>query len=264
MSYSIGDIPLPTKEEGFTWCIVAPRGSGKSTLTGEVLDMYVQHHIFREKNIHIFCPSIDLNDDYERFDNVKKYSKVNPSDLTQLCKEARHIKTNFGKERMPRVLVILDDCLAVSGLISNRNSALLELFVNGRHLNISVMLLSQQLNRIEKTLRINTSYWALFKPYSIKETETFLVEYVLSTEKKAFLQRFMEVWDVPYQFAFIDQVTKNNARRFRIGFDTPMFTRHEKRPRVEALDSDDEDADLPVDKKVKENDDRKLVSDPHN
>jgi hypothetical protein len=223
MSYPIEDLPLPVNDEGFTWCLVAPRGAGKSTLTREALHAYIDNKVFAEKNIHIFCPTIDLNDDYKDFDEANQYPNVNVRDILQLVEEAQNIIKYHGIGKMPRVLVVLDDCLAENGIITNKNNALEKLFVRGRHLNISVILISQQLHRINNTLRKNTGFWTMFRPWDMEEVEVFLRKLVISSQRKSFLERFLQVWEEPYQFVQIDFTTHNYERRFRIGMSRPMF-----------------------------------------
>jgi ABC-type cobalamin transport system ATPase subunit len=223
MDININDLPLPVKDEGFTWCLVAPRGAGKSTLTAAALHKYIDEGVFAEKNIHIFCPTLDLNDDYKDFEEANQYSKVNPRDIQQLVDEAEKIIKVHGRKKMPQVLVVLDDCLAENGLITNKGTALEKLFVRGRHLQISVILISQQLHRINNTLRKNTGRWTMFRPWDLDEVENFLKKLVLAKHRSTFLDRFMEVWEQPYQFVTIDFTTHNYSRQFRVGLSEPMF-----------------------------------------
>ena len=56
--------------------------------------------------------------------------------------------------RQTKVLIILDDC-AVSADVKKRSSKLIDLAFSGRHIGISVWVLTQQLTSIAKPFREN-------------------------------------------------------------------------------------------------------------
>ena len=72
----------------------------------------------------------------------------------EICADLFHDTKMDDLQRQTKVLIILDDC-AVSADVKKRSSKLIDLAFSGRHIGISVWVLTQQLTSIAKPFREN-------------------------------------------------------------------------------------------------------------
>ena len=68
---------------------------------------------------------------------------------------------NPGKER--KILIVFDDMIA--DMINNKklNSIVTELFIRGRKLNISIVLITQSYFKVPKDVRLNSTHFFIMK-----------------------------------------------------------------------------------------------------
>ena len=90
--------------------------------------------------------------------------------------------------------------------------------MRGRHANISFIIVSQQYKLIPKTLRVNCNALMLFQVYNLQEREDIMKEHGGQFEKKQMKQLLRYIWNLPYQFLFIDY-SRPNVTRFRKNLD---------------------------------------------
>ena len=71
-------------------------------------------------------------------------------------------------EKVSNILTVFDDMIA--DMIHNKklNSVVIELFIRGRKLNISLLFITQSYFKVPKDVRLNTSHFLLEK-FQIKE-----------------------------------------------------------------------------------------------
>jgi len=161
------------------------QGGGKSTLVANMLQnpiMYGISHEGMEKQLKkhknaepkpyfdaIFC---FLGSDDDMFDHlidtdIIKQNHVchmpTPNDIqTVIDQQKSSIKKAKGDmEKVPKILFIFDDVVNDGALL--RSKPFLELFVKGRHLNSSTWFLSQYLNLVPKSCRMQGNYLFVFK-----------------------------------------------------------------------------------------------------
>lgn len=239
----------PTHELDFRNMVipfVGPRGSGKSYLAIRLL--LKMHHLF--DYICIFCPSLKHNTDYELFDpttSEKRLDKLGIPPDWRLSKQER-LKFRFynnpnhelfdtlvGEQeqadltametvrrnpdssiRSPTTLFLCDDCLSTSLV---RNPDLLNhIAQDGRHFNLALWILAQQLNKVPKTVRANADLFIYFCPYSIREGEEFFEQFSLARYRRRMMREISKIWDQKYQFVFVDN--KHECIRNRLKFST--------------------------------------------
>jgi hypothetical protein len=145
-------------------CMIAKRRSGKSWLIRDLL--------FRLKDIPagiIICPTERMNRFYgEFFPETFIYHKFDENTVEKLL--ARQInmidkaakKKKRGKKLDPRVILVMDDCLADSKSWK-KNETVLETFYNGRHYQITYILTIQYSVSIPPNLRTNFDFVFLLK-----------------------------------------------------------------------------------------------------
>ena len=104
--------------------------------------------------IVLICPTFAVNETYEGFANLDKcfFVMMPKTDEIEECLEI--CGDLFHNNKETKVLLILDDC-AVSADVKKRTSKLIDLAFSGRHIGISVWVLTQQLTSIAKPFREN-------------------------------------------------------------------------------------------------------------
>jgi hypothetical protein len=138
-----------------TVCICARRNSGKSELTSYIVNE------FKDKfsKIYVVCPTESVNHFYEKSKIVDKkciFDKLHDDWVNQLIEKLSKINDNKPKEERTNVLLILDDL--VCDYNTHDSDTLDKLFVRGRHVNISVIVISQYINLISTVIRNNSDY----------------------------------------------------------------------------------------------------------
>lgn len=244
-------------DESFVFTIAAPRGSGKSHLVKESLKAGL---LKKFDKIHIMSPSLSFNDDYEEFFNDKRvYLHMTPSqdDIRKIVEEQAHlvrddvmkrrsktfetgklyrkaenINSDVFKEikkpkKPPRILIILDDCID-SGIVDFKGVTDL-LAERGRHLLISLIGITQRLSAMSRSIRINSTYISLFRPFSISEIEQFLEQFISKYNRKHLFSVVNSIFSEKYVFLIVDN--KGNTplnERFKIGTADDFITNNMK------------------------------------
>lgn len=210
----------------FTACIVGPRQRGKSVLIRNLLlrkDM--MKNTFKNPNyIIIISPNIDVNGDYDEVEgkHVYKYESYDPNLIDFLIEEQKNIIKQCGRKRCPEILLVLDDVLDSGAL--NFHSAIEKIFSRGRHVNLNIILVSQHLNRISRTMRLNNDYFVFFSPNNMTELDDFLEQYVSRPDRIKMRDYLKQMWrESIYNFVLVDMRTKDANRKYRKGFSEPIL-----------------------------------------
>jgi len=223
-----GDVHPDLLEPPFVLAMCAPRKSGKSYLTKHMLmDPNYYNGVF--SNIVILCPSLDLNDDYEGVesattseekDKVTKISDPHEFEtvLLELMDTHKQLIKSVGKKKTPHSLIILDDCID-SGVL--RNYSILEtLAARGRHMNLSVIICTQKINSMGRTLRLNLDGLVIFLLSNFGELESFVDQYVSKRKRNSTRDAMLQFFDeAPYRFIFVNNQQRRLNDRVR-----KMFT----------------------------------------
>ncbi len=200
---------------GFFMALIGARRSGKSTLMKNLLANDFKDR-FDEENIFIFCPSIDLNDDFEGLDKARKFSEPDEAIIQAIMDEQLHNIKTYGKKRTPEVLIIFDDC--ADNRIIQFGGAIDRLAVRGRHFHICVMVSSQRMSALSRTARLNSDYFLVFSPYNLSETEQFLEQYVLKQDRRSTMKALQEYWNEPFVFVMVDNSERSQKKKMKLGF----------------------------------------------
>jgi hypothetical protein len=218
----------------FTLIVAGPRGSGKSQLIRNMLlrnDMYKA--IFKPDHIFIFCPSLDLNGDFDDIKAKWKFPFYSNEAVEKIMELQQSIIKKFGKRKAPPLLLIFDDCLD-SGALS-WHSLLETIFIRGRHLNISIIIVSQHINRISRTMRLNADYFCYFKPSNQSEIDDFLKQYVDRRNRDEMYQKIKQIFTKPHSFIVIDNKIKNSKMRYREGFNNPIYLGEDEKTNLDEI-----------------------------
>ncbi len=149
------------------------QGSGKTNL---LVSLLLRKEFYGKKNsnskkgyfdeIILFTNSDDdMYDDLIKKGIIKKHLiKFNPSaDDIQMVVDHQNAIIQKAKDisKTPKVLIIFEDI--VSSRVLMRSQAFLECFIRPRHLNFSVWLLTQYLNIVPKSLRMQANHVFAFR-----------------------------------------------------------------------------------------------------
>jgi hypothetical protein len=188
----------------------------------------------------IICPTIDYNNDYEKFaknNSVTLISSPTEENINKIfddccaaqLKVKEHEREKKRKMICPKILVWFDDIID-SGLFGFRG-VVDKYAERGRHVNISFGGSSQRISAVSRSIRLNSDYFIIFAPYSISELEQFIEQFVSKDKKKEAWKRASEIFEDEYQFIILDNTEKqpkkklkvSNAEDFIKGIKKPFF-----------------------------------------
>lgn len=200
-------IKPPFPNRSFAICITGPPGSGKTSFALSLLKKArrktdnVYYRVFRD--ILWVCPSSsrgsiqgspleDLTPD-SVFDELS-FSVQDKIDEN---------KREYEKKGKPFAqLLLIDDC---GGTLKNHLEMLNGLFMNRRHLSLSIIILTQYTVSLPKSVRAQISMPIMFKP-SPQDFETIRKEYT-NLSKADFKHLSDFVWKGKHDFLIIDRDT---------------------------------------------------------
>ena len=130
------------------------RNSGKSYLAKYVLHSLVQQQLVDE--VYIISQTEHISKSFDCFDDAHIVREYNPAWIQKLIKDQAAAIQKQGKDKAPKIVLILDD---VIGTVSPNDPTLNSLFTLSRHCNISVFLLVQHVKQVfSPCLRQNVDY----------------------------------------------------------------------------------------------------------
>lgn len=159
---------------------------------------------------------------YKRFLSCRDPSKMDPDDILELD------TMGFEPPKEPRYpngcvcFMILDDLIGSSAFKSTGRSALTNLVLKNRHLGVNILVATQNLKAIPKSIRTNTSLFVIFKFASKKIVCDDLWEEVSNTLT---LERFEEAYEHATKEdhdAFVIDFSQPKERRFKKNFDVVL------------------------------------------
>lgn len=209
---------LPTMP--FFIAFVGPSRSGKSNCIKNLLlrkDLYGG----KFEHIFIFCPTIDLNGDFDQLNTTSKTKvlKIKHFDenmISEIMRQQEIVIKDHGKNNAPDILLLLDDCFDDSKF--NRSQILKTLAFRGRHSKISTILSGQKLSMMSTSCRNNLTGLAFFRPGNMNELQFYIDENCEKSKKKETAEAMKQVWKEPYKFIFIDYLAKDVNNRYKKGF----------------------------------------------
>jgi len=201
------------------FCLIATgrSRSGKTVAISNMLgpEMLNAKEVFG-KNIFLFTGTKGLNMDYtDLVDERHIFDGFDKNRIEQIINKQERIIKELGKDYANQVLVILEDIADVAGFNSSR--LLQRIAFRGRHALVSLIVSSQKLSSIPRGVRLNATYIIAFNP-SGSEEQWYVDEMFPRRLRKRATEVFVGLWREPYAFLFIDNMTKEPARRFRKGF----------------------------------------------
>jgi len=209
----------------FSMLLLGNSGSGKTMLIKKIINSIKKNYQY----FVILCPSLEFSGDYDEFKNNDEknqftfFNEYDPRVLEEIMETQADIIVRYGKQRTPKVVVLLDDCME-----NIRQRSIVEkLYFKGRHLNISPISLVQKLKGISTILRVNTRYSIFFRAGNSSELEHFLEAYTGKRERNKIEEILYEWFKDPYTFLFADFKTQKFQDRYILGKDMKLIEKVE-------------------------------------
>lgn len=206
--------PFPNKS--FVMCITGPPASGKTTFVLKLLQRAtkkednIYYRVF--KHIIWICPQSSRNsiqDDKNPLQYASHTFDELNYDVADVINDNKKKYDEEGKNYSQ--LLILDDC---GSHLKNSIELLSELSMNHRHLNLSIIILTQYTISLPKPIRAQISMPVLFKP-SNQDLGTIHKEYLLELAKNEFRHLMNFVFKEKHDFLIIDR--SNNTYYKNLG-----------------------------------------------
>ena len=245
------EAPLPKLKEFEPWdmkinyacCLIAKRGSGKSTLMKDIL--FCQKE--RYDTVYIFSDTNQYENEYPCIPKKFRIQGYNEVILDKIIKfQINNKKLNKEDKTIPinHALVILDD-ITKKDLFNS--APFIKLANQGRHMNISFVVAVQRLVMMEPSLRVCMDYvFTLFISNNSEKDVVIKEYYDISTDTKNSLDRAYKIFH-----KYIDGykcLVKDDTKKTYIENNTLFYYEAEKDlPKFKLCDSvhweDDYDSD---------------------
>jgi hypothetical protein len=127
-----------------------------------------------------------------------------------------HIKDMIPLDKLDKKkknLIIFDDML-----LEKDQKPMIELYIRGRHMNATIIYLSQSYFTTPKEIRINCSCFIIFEIPSQRQLSMILSDHCGELDKDQFKEIFKAAVSEPYSFFFVDTAGKKELK-YRSGFD---------------------------------------------
>lgn len=180
-------------------------------------DMYRKD--FKAENIFIFSPSCSLDDKIKTLRDEMEiplgnvfddFSEDRLESVYNFLERKFHYEKEEGLVPSPK-LIILDDCSFGGGLKKKQNGTLAKVFMNGRHIAVSVIVTSQKYSDIPTSARENCTGCVLFE--CTRKQQELIYEDHGMCDKKKFIKAFNTVTEKPHN-AFIVNYSNHKSERF--------------------------------------------------
>lgn len=198
----------------FTLCVLGMIGSGKTSFVYSLLNDHYKNYF---DECVVFCGTKDSNHAWEGMHQRKVvvFNEWDEEAFEGYFKDLEEENERRREEKLPelRSVVIFDDMIADGISKRGRSTSLEKCLLNTRHYNLSIILLSQSIKLLSRTMRINIMYYAVFK---VNRSELIRIaedNSGLLTEDE-FLTMASDVLKTPYNYLIIDNRAPP-ARRFR-------------------------------------------------
>lgn len=108
------------------------------------------------------------------------------------------------KKDSDKVLLIFDDALGLDNTLFKRNRLFQKLNTINRHLNISIVLVSQAYKMIPRTVRTNMNAYVVYEIANQRELQVFYEENNNGLSWNEWLSKYKEAIGEPYSFMYMN------------------------------------------------------------
>jgi hypothetical protein len=199
-------------------CVYGSTGSGKTSYTKRILKEVLIPQI---DYLIIMSPTMKYTEDWlefkEQTDTESKELKLFKIDsdfeavMNEIIESQSDLILANGQKKTPQILIVLDDMLGHKIL---GNTGLLAGFsAKSRHLNISLIFISQKISAIARTIRLNSSVVAVFSNFNHSENCAFVEQYANKKNRTKLLNKIDEIYNVDYNFILADNRNQKVSQR---------------------------------------------------
>ena len=142
-----------------------------------------------------------------------------PKAFIEYSNDMRDVYKNideYNPDKENKILIVFDDM--ISDMIHNKklNSIVIELFIRGRKLNISLVFITQSYFKVPKDVRLNTTHFVITKILNKRELRQIAINPSSDISTKDFANIYRECTAEPYSYLVNDTtLASNNPLRFR-------------------------------------------------
>jgi hypothetical protein len=162
------------------------------------------------------------------------FDKFNENDVTVLLETAEEVN----KVTPVNTLFIFDDMVTEGIMNSRRMGALEAIAVRGRHVNVSIIIITQQYLALSPPVRNNTTNMVIFRVRNGDEMEKITRENREWMKEQDFKAMFYDITKDPYSFLHINNQRQDPKERFHKNW----LTDAEKEPFSEEEMSSEEES----------------------
>ena len=122
----------------------------------------------------------------------------------------------YNPNKKRKILIVFDDMIA--DMLNNKkfNSIVIELFIKGRKLNISLIFITQSYFTVPKTIKLNSTHYFVIKIPSKRELQQTAFNHSSDIDFQDFMNLYKKCTAKPYSFLVIDTtLASDNSLRFR-------------------------------------------------
>ncbi len=188
-----------------TLLVVAKRNSGKSQLIRYLI--LVNKHYFDK--MFLICPTEVVNGFYE--DIIEKkciFTSYDEDFIKKLVDTMTRTNSKTTNDKKQNVLLILDDCISDATIKTSKPFELL--FTRGRHINISIIFISQYLKAAITPVIRNNIDFCLFSQVNAQGLKLIFDEYNYNLNKNEFYDLFQKATK-DYGFLIINNNSVKNG-----------------------------------------------------
>jgi hypothetical protein len=148
-------------------------------------------------------------------DNVRKIEKKNNVSILTVLDKLSDCPTVEMFDKKNNNLVIVDDFVNDEKKLQAK---VIDLYIRGRHNNVSVVYLSQSYFSIPSNIRKNADYIMLKKVQTLRDLKSIVREYSLNVKVKELIEIYKKAISNIENFFLIDLYTNDDNLKYRINF----------------------------------------------
>lgn len=194
---------IPEDITGGIIALVGMTGYGKTFLLRDILSkIHKQYDSF-----YLFSGTAKMQKDYDFFPKKQIFPEYKEDKLTSIWDE----QYSKNKEDRQKILIVLDDVINDPEFL--KSTILKKYATAGRHLNITIFLLSQFLNTLKPIVRNNLRLIITFESDNYKERRKFIDEFLSLVNPRVGDLVYKKITSIPFQCVVVAVYKKDKNNK---------------------------------------------------